>query len=886
MYSNRHDMLDTLLTAVEKPSRYIGGEWNSVVKDPARVRLRVALAFPDLYELGLGNLGLQILYSILNAREDIWAERVCLPAPDLAGLLRKNGRPLFLLESRDPLAEADVIGFTLQSELTYANILEMLDLAGLPVRSADRAEDAPLVLAGGPCAVNPEPLAPFIDAFLIGDGEDAIIEIADALIPLRRAPRNRRLDALAEISGVYVPARHPLEYLGGRLLACPEPRVRRRTVIALDRAPFPRNPVVPFTQLIHDGAGIEVLRGCTQGCRFCQAGMITRPVREREISTIADAVDAVLQRTGLESVSLVSLSTCDYSRARAMIEAAAARAREHMAGVSLPSIRLDSFSVALADLVAGVRRSGLTFAPEAASPRLRAVINKNISDEDLIRLAEEAFRRGWRHVKTYFMIGLPTETDADVLAIADLCVRLLEAGRRVRPDAMVRTGVSTFVPKPHTPFQWAPQISREETERRQRLLLDRLRWHRAIHFGRHNPVASFIEGLISRAGREAADLIETAWRAGAGYETWEEKLRPDPWFQAVERTGYRVDAALGPREPGERLPWDHIDTLVDPGWLRQEWDRALSLEIETDCRKGKCNRCGLVREMPKVCGTMIIRSKNGRMDTPLEDSVPSGSEPDENNADLGSAPGTLPAAIVRPAVSRIRFRVARIGSVRLLSHLETATVWIRALRRAGVPMAYSQGFHAHPKVTFALASPVGEETVDDPMDVELVDDIDPETARAALAAALPGGFNVCSARTVPLNAPSLMADLAAITYAVWVPANPETLRRRVADLLARDRLPVSRSVKHRPSPTGRHVVEVDLRPLIESLDIGTVPDDSRVVLRFTTRARDGRMAKVKELLQLLELDPADCLARRLRVMLCSEEQAAPDDLAALRLDSV
>ncbi|HPU99255.1 MAG TPA: B12-binding domain-containing radical SAM protein, partial [Candidatus Hydrogenedentes bacterium] len=309
MYSNRHDMLDTLLTAVEKPSRYIGGEWNSVVKDPARVRLRVALAFPDLYELGLGNLGLQILYSILNAREDIWAERVCLPAPDLAGLLRKNGRPLFLLESRDPLAEADVIGFTLQSELTYANILEMLDLAGLPVRSADRAEDAPLVLAGGPCAVNPEPLAPFIDAFLIGDGEDAIIEIADALIPLRRAPRNRRLDALAEISGVYVPARHPLEYLGGRLLACPEPRVRRRTVIALDRAPFPRNPVVPFTQLIHDGAGIEVLRGCTQGCRFCQAGMITRPVQEREISTIADAVDAILQRTGLESVSLVSLST-------------------------------------------------------------------------------------------------------------------------------------------------------------------------------------------------------------------------------------------------------------------------------------------------------------------------------------------------------------------------------------------------------------------------------------------------------------------------------------------------------------------------------------------------------------------------------------------------
>ena len=859
--------LEWILSTVEKPSRYVGGEWNAVVKDPARIRLRVALAFPDLYELGLGNLGLQILYAILNAREEIWAERVCLPAPDLSARLRETGQPLFLLESRDPVGSADVIGFTLQSELTYVNILEMLDLSGLPVRTAERPDHAPLVLAGGPCAVNPEPLAPFVDAFLIGDGEEAILEIAEALLSLGRASRNRRLDALASIPGLYLPARHPVETVDGRVMAAPEPRIRRRTVIALDRAPLPAKPVVPFTQLIHDTAGIEVLRGCTQGCRFCQAGMITRPVREREVCTVTDAINTVLDRTGLEGVSLVSLSTCDYSRARILVEQAVETAGQRTASVSLPSIRLDSFSVELADLVAGVRRSGLTFAPEAASPRLRAVINKNIPDEDLIRLAEEAFRRGWRHVKTYFMIGLPTETDDDVIAIADLCARLLDAGRRIRRDAMVRTGVSTFVPKPHTPFQWAAQISREETERRQGLLLERLRRHRAIHFGRHNPAASFIEGLISRGGREAGNLIEAAWRAGAGYETWEEKLRLDPWLRAIDQVGYDTMAALGPREPGARLPWDHIDTLVKPAWLAEEWRRALNLTMEPDCRKGRCNRCGLVEEMPRACGNMIIRSRNGRREE--MERAPGGHDdgPDKPEPARSSGPARLN---VETSKARLRFRVGRVGTTRLLSHLEAATAWIRALRRAGLPLAYSQGFHAHPKVTFALASPVGEESEDDPMDVELTGVVDPEEARRALAAMLPAGFSVHSARAVPLDALSLMADLLAITYTLLIPVQPGDARQRLDALADREQLLITRSVKHRSAPNGRATVNLDLKPLIDELRVEEGAPDGWTAIRLRTRSRNGRLAKAREVLDLLGMDPVHCRIIRRGVTLASE----------------
>ncbi len=836
MTTLRDILLSEILPSVEKPSRYLGNELHSVHKDPASVKLRIALFFPDVYELGLGNLGLHLLYHLLNGLEDVWAERAYTPAPDLEAVLRKRGLPLFLHESKEPLGAADAVGFSLQSELTWVNVLNAMDLAGFPVRSAERADDAPLFFAGGPTATNPEPLSPFLDFFVMGDGEEAVVEIARALLPLRGAPRRRRLEAVAAVPGVYVPALHPVEMVDGRPFADARVKVTRRVVGDLDRAPVPEKYIVPYTQLVHDGLALEVLRGCTQGCRFCHAGMTTRPVRECAPEAVAERIGGLLDATGLEAATLVSLSTCDHSRVRELVGGAMRAARGRNASVSLPSLRLDSFAVGLADFVSGVRRSGLTFAPEAATDRLRAVINKNIPDAALLAMTEEVFQRGWEHVKLYFMIGLPTETEEDVLAIADLCARMLAAGRRFRRDGMLRTGVSTFVPKPHTPFQYAEQLGLEETFARQRLLGARLRDLRGVKFGRHAPAASFIEGLLSRGGREVADLLERAWRNGAGYETWEERLRIEPWQQALEETGLDPAVLLGPRDPGARLPWDHIDTRVDPAWLREEWARALRGEPTPDCRGGDCNLCGVSGGLPGECVEMRRRGAAG-----AEEEAP---------------PAEEPPALPVEAVQRMRFRIGRRGEARLLSHLETAQAWIRALRRARLPLAYTQGFHAHPRVTFSTAAPLGEESRGgDFMDVILAERVDPETARGALAAALPPDFSVADACDVPLKAPSLMAAVAGFDYELHTRADAAALAALAGELMARDTLPLNRKVKRRSAPGGRAEAELDIRPMLHALYVEAGDDDTAVV-HFSTRLHAGRLAKPKEILQLLGLDPA------------------------------
>ena len=838
---NLRKEIEALLPLVEKPSRYLGTEWNTVHKDPASVQLRLCLFFPDLYELGLGNLGLHILYAILNGMDGVWAERAYTPAPDMESLLRERGLPLFMHESRDPVGAADAVGFSLQSELTFVNVLNAIDMAGFPVRSADRAEDAPLFFAGGPAAYNPEPLAPFLDFVVIGDGEEVIVDIANALLPLRGAPRAKRLEAVAAVPGVYVPALHPVEMVDGVPMADPSVRITRRVARDLDATSFPSKPIVPFTQLVHDGAGIEVLRGCTQGCRFCHAGMANRPVRERTVETVGNLLNAALNSSGLDSATLVSLSTCDHSHAAAMVHHAAALAHPRGVSVSLPSLRLDSFSVELADLVSGVRRSGLTFAPEAATPRLRAVINKAIPDEELIAMAEEAYRRGWEHVKTYFMIGLPTERDEDVQAIAELCLRTLEAGRRIRRSAMVRTGVSTFVPKAHTPFQWARQISIDETVAKQRMLADVFRPNRGIKFGRHNPAASFIEGLISRGDRRAADLIEHAWRLGAGFETWDEKLDITPWMKAVEETGFDAEAALRERIPGERLPWDHIDTLVDRDWLIEEWHRAQALETARDCRQGKCNLCGVNRQEPELCGEMLRRSAAGRAEKAAAEAV------------IDRIPLETPHA---EPVQRVRFRIGRTGAVRFLSHLETAEAWIRGLRRANAPLAFSQGFHAHAKVTFATATPLGEESTGDYMDVMLAGHVSPAALCARLAACLPQGLHAYEAFEVPLRGDALMASVIGFDYELHVPGDPEALAIRAAEIMAAAEVLLDRSVKSRSSEGGRKKIALDVRPLISDLCVAGTDSEGDVVVRFATRLHEERLAKPKEIVALLGLDAA------------------------------
>ena len=826
---------DEILPLVEKPSRYLGTELNSTHKDPAEVDVRIALVFPDLYDLGLGNLGLHILYAILNKLPWCWAERAYAPGPDLEDILRARDLPLFVNESKDPLDAMDGLGFTLQSELTYTSILNILDLAKLPLRAAARDERHPLVFAGGPSVFNPEPLAPFMDFFVIGDGEEAVVEIAEALRETKGAPRAEQLARMARIEGVYVPALYPFDELpDGRILPREDaPRIVKRVVKSLDDAPFPTDYIVPFTQLIHDRVGLEVLRGCTQGCRFCQAGMTTRPVRERQIENVTALMEETLDKTGYEEVSLVSLSTCDYSTVRTMVQRAAQTAERRGASVSLPSLRLDSFSVELADMIAGQRRSGLTFAPEAASPRLRAVINKWIPDEELLTMASEAFRLGWRHVKCYFMIGLPTEGYEDVEAIVDLCLRTLRAGRAITPKARVFTGVSTFVPKPFTPFQWAEQIDIEETERRQNLLQAGFRGNGGIKFGRHEAGATFVEGLITRADRRAADLIEAAFRNGARLESDGNQFRLDAWMKAIEQTGYDVAGQLRERSLDERLPWDHIDVMIEKDWLKDEWRRAAELKHAQDCRRSRCHKCGVIDRERALCQHMLLRSKRGA----------------KQEKDWERTP--MPPLPEPPAVQRVRFRIGRSGEARLLSHLELINAWIRALRRADAPVSYSQGFHAHPKVTFSTAAPVGEESRGDYMDVVLRRKVDPAALLEALQATLPRGFHAYKALEVPLNATALMASAAGFSYALYAAAAPGTIERRVEELLAAQDVPVERRKKNK---RGRiEARRLNIRPSIAGLTVQSGPNGG-VTVHFTTRAAGNVLAKPKEIVALLGLD--------------------------------
>ncbi len=843
-----------ILSRVEHPGQYLGTELNSVHKDPRAVDLRVALAFPDLYDLGLGNLGLLILYAILNDLPWCACERAYAPAPDLDALLRELGAPLFAVESKDPLHRMDLLGFTLQSELTYTNVLNMLDLGGVPLRAADRTEEHPLVCAGGPTAYNPEPMAPFMDFFVIGDGEEAVVEVAECLRALKGRSRRERLEALASIPGVYVPALYPMETLpDGRIVPVENgPRITKRVVTDLDRAPFPTCYIVPFTQQVHDRVGLDVLRGCTHGCRFCQAGMVGRPVRERTVDTVDRLMQEALDRTGYEEVSLVSLSTCDHSHAAELVQRAAERARATDASVSLPSLRLDTFAIDLADRIAGVRRSGLTFAPEAATPRLRAVINKWIPDEDFIAMSREAFRRGWTHVKAYFMIGLPTERDEDVEAIVDLCLRTLDAGKTVNRRARVHTGVSTFVPKPFTPFQWAAQIPMEETIRRQGLLREGFAPHNGIKFGRHTPESTFIEGMLSRADRRAADLIETAWRLGARMDSSDEHLNMMAWRGAIDETGYNVEEAFRARDLNERLPWDHIDVLIPKSWLRAEWQRALDMEHVADCRQAGCHGCGVSNPDRPLCERTLreaMEAARTRAEQPAPQPLPEFTEP--------------------PTAQRIRLRIARRGLVRFLSHLETVSMWIRALRRVGAPLSHSQGFHAHPKINFATAAPVGEESEADYMDILLREPLNPAALQEQLNATLPEGFRVFDAMEIPIKAPSLMSDVTGFSYIVRAPGDAAAVQARIEAVLNAEHLPMPRKAKGKAARSGAETVAVNVRPMITRLALANA-DPSGLEIELETQVVETRGVRPREVLALLGIDPDSARVLKAATRLASD----------------
>lgn len=593
--------LDAILPKVEKPARYTGGEYNGIVKDWQQVDVKVALAFPDIYELGMSNLGLAILYDVLNCRADVLAERVYTPWPDMEHAMRQAEIPLYSLETRHALSDFDLIGISLPYPQLYTNTLTLLELGGLPVLSLARDARYPLVMAGGCATYNPEPMADFIDFFVIGEGEEVILEIVDAFREVRNADREAQLRRFAQIPGVYVPRFYRPRYvLDGRLLEATEPTLAEapRTIVKRVVPILPKPVtrfVVPYLSIVFDRAAVEIQRGCTRGCRFCQAGIVYRPVRERPVEEIVEAVQEIVRHTGHGEIGLLSLSSTDYSAIETLVRTLLDSMREQCVSLSLPSSRVESVTVEMIDLLTRGRRTGFTFAPEAASDRLREVINKPIPSAELLALADAVYSRGWRQIKLYFMIGQPTETEEDVLAIAHLAQAVLDIGRKYhRNKAQVRVSVSTFVPQPHTPFQWAALDPPELIRHKQELLRRAFRRSRGILYNWNDPQESLLEAALTRGDRRVGQAILTAWQNGCRFDAWHEHFKPEIWDAAFRAHGLDMHRyATRPREEDEVFPWDHIQTGVSRAWLWADWQAALRGEIKADCRY-QCYGCGIL----------------------------------------------------------------------------------------------------------------------------------------------------------------------------------------------------------------------------------------------------------------------------------------------------
>lgn len=599
------DLLDQILPQVQKPARYTGGEWNIVRKDWGGVELKVAFAFPDVYEVGMSHLGLQILYHVVNRRPDALMERVFAPWPDMEEKMRAHNLPLYTLESYRPVRDFDVVAFTLQYEMCYSNVLNMLDLAGIPQQSSRRGAAHPLVIAGGPCAFNPEPLADFIDLFVIGEGEEVIGELLEVLRAAKRRGLSKEelLLEAARVPGVYAPALYRVTYRedGGIARVAPvragvPELVQKRVIRVLDQVSFPDRPVVPSTEVVHDRIMLEVFRGCTRGCRFCQAGMIYRPVREKKAGTVLRQAAALVRQTGYDEISLTSLSTSDYTPVRRVINALINEHAPCGVSVSLPSLRADNFSLELAREVQKVRRSSITLAPEAGTQRLRDVINKGVTEADLMSATGTAFQAGWQAVKLYFMIGLPTETDADLDGIIRLAREVLATGRKAgarRGRLRVTVSASSFVPKAHTPFQWEPQAPLTALRDKQAYLAAGLR-ERGLVFNYHDPEVSFIEAVFARGDRRLGAVLARAFQLGCKFDGWSEHFSLARWLEAFRQAGLEPGWYAGRRYGyDDTLPWDHIGSGVSKAYLALEHRRAMNGKTTADCRTGACAGCGL-----------------------------------------------------------------------------------------------------------------------------------------------------------------------------------------------------------------------------------------------------------------------------------------------------
>jgi radical SAM family uncharacterized protein/radical SAM-linked protein len=779
----QHLLSQKFFPYVNRPGRYTGSELGQIVKSPGD-RFKVALGYPDMYEIGMSYLGIQILYNIINADDRFLCERFFAPDGDAEEILRREKIPHFSLESFRPLKEFDLIGFTLAYEMVYTNVLNILELSEVPLRSANRTDEHPLIIAGGPVAYNPEPMAPFFDLFFVGEVEESLIELLALLKETKNLPRFERLKkVVARIGSIYVPQFYDEASRKPLFDFAPE-KIKGYKVKNLQKEFYPRRQIVPFIETVHDRLTIEIMRGCPRGCRFCQASTIYKPIRVRPIEDIVSQVQIQLAQTGYDEVSLLSLSSSDYPGIVPLATRLAQSLQQQQVALALPSLRPDTFTRQLAEAVRTTRKTGLTFAPEAGTERLRAFIRKDIADEQLYEAVRLVFENGWRLVKLYFMIGLPTETDDDIDGIVDMIRNVVRIGMEVKGRNIVNVTISPFSPKPHTPFQWDEQAS-PEVIRQKGDYIRRRAGHSLVNIKLRDPELPFLEGIIGRGGREMAGVVESAHKAGARFDGWTESFNFEIWRRAFAESGIDPVACLAGRSFSSELPWSHIETALSVEHLMRERERSASL----------------IRES-------VYRSD--RAEAPAQKSA-------EDNDGFGrSKKRFVQRSTIAPTKTRVRFRWSRRGLARFLSHLDNIRVFERAIRRSGLPVEFTQGFHPHIKISFGPPLQLGYTSEAEYFDLNLDRPFQPFMADK-LNEALPEGFAITLAKPVIDKKTSLSGFLNRAVYEVDLD-NGQELRTKIDSLLARKEVEIERAGKDETKI-------VDIRPAVYHLEIRASTED-------------------------------------------------------------